>query len=106
MSNDSYANCSSNNFVDIKSGDNKINVNPTSIIATNGTTRIAITPENLTINDGTSDDSNGLKLGYDGLHIGKKSYINRNNDKIISISVPFHGVTSSFEVIPPSAIKL
>ena len=101
-----YTNCNNNNFLDIKSGDNKINVNPTSITATNGTTRIAITPENLTINDGTSDNSNGLKLGYDGLHIGKKSYINRNNDKIISISVPFHGVTSSFEVIPPSAIKL
>ena len=102
----SYANCNCNNFVDIKYGDSKVNINPTSISATNGNTRIAITPENLTINDGTSDDSNGLKLGYDGLHIGKKSYINRDNNQIISISVPFHGVTSSFEVSSVSGIIL
>ena len=106
MSNESYANCNSNTFVNIKSGNNKINVDPTSITATNGTTRIAITPENLTINDGTSDDSNGIKLGYNGLRIGKKSYINRGNNQIISISVPFNSVTSSFEVSPTSGIML
>lgn len=35
---------------------------------------------------GTSDDSNGLKLSYDGLRIGKKSDINTNNNELISIS--------------------
>ena len=102
----SCANCNCNTFLDIKNGNNKINVNPTQISATNGTTRIEITPENLTINDGTSDDSNCLKLGYNGLHIGKKSYINSDNNQIISISVPFHSVTSSFKVSPPSGIML
>ena len=106
IQNQSYANCNCNTFVDIKSGDNKVNINPTSISATNGTTKIEITPENLTINDGTSDDSNGLKLGYNGLRIGKKSNINTDNNELISISVPFHGVTSSFKVSPPSGIML
>ena len=102
----SYANCNCNTFLDIKSGNSKINVNPTSISATNGTTRISITPENLTINDGTSDDSNGLKLGYNGLRIGKKSDINTDNNELISISAPFQLVTSSFKVSPPSGIML
>lgn len=35
---------------------------------------------------GTSDDSNGLKLSYGGLRIGKKSDINTNNNELISIS--------------------
>ena len=35
---------------------------------------------------GTSDDSNGFKLSYSGLRIGKKSDINTNNNELISIS--------------------
>lgn len=35
---------------------------------------------------GTSDDSNGFKLSYGGLRIGKKSDINTNNNELISIS--------------------
>lgn len=35
---------------------------------------------------GTSDDSNGFKLSYNGLRIGKKSDINTNNNELISIS--------------------
>lgn len=48
---------------------------------------------------GTSDDSNGLKLSYDGLRIGKKSAITQaNNGELISISREFNTQTYSFKV--------
>jgi hypothetical protein len=47
---------------------------------------------------GTSDDSNGLKLSYDGLRIGKKSDINTNNNELISISRQTATGSSTFKV--------
>lgn len=48
---------------------------------------------------GTSDDSNGFKLSYSGLRIGKKSAVAQaNNGELISISVPYNGTTCSFKV--------
>lgn len=56
---------------------------------------------------GTSDDSNGLKLSYDGLRIGKKSAITQvNNGELISISVPYNNSTSDFKVNLHDGIKL
>ena len=56
--------------------------------------------------DGANDDSNGFKLSTSGLHIGKKSDINTNNDDTISISVPSSDVMSSFKVNPRNGITL
>lgn len=48
---------------------------------------------------GTSDDSNGFKLSYNGLRIGKKSDINTNNNELISISkTNRYGRISTFKV--------
>lgn len=48
---------------------------------------------------GTSDDSNGLKLSYDGLRIGKKSDISKNNYELVSISrTGRSGKISTFKV--------
>lgn len=56
---------------------------------------------------GTSDDSNGLKLSYDGLRIGKKSAITQaNNGELISISVPYDNSTNDFKVSSHDGIKL
>ena len=84
MSNDSYAKCSSNDFVDIKYGDNKINVNPTSITATNGTTRIAITPVDITINDG----NNNIQLYKGGILLpnGDNNHVLTSRGSTIDIS--------------------
>lgn len=55
---------------------------------------------------GTSDDSNGFKLSYNGLRIGKKSDIDTNNSELISIFVPYGNNTSAFKVSPHDGIKL
>lgn len=55
---------------------------------------------------GTSDDSNGFKLSYNGLRIGKKSDIDTDNGELISISVPYGNNTSAFKVSPHDGIKL
>lgn len=56
---------------------------------------------------GASDDSNGLKLSYDGLRIGKKSAITQaNNGELISISVPYDNSTNDFKVSSHDGIKL
>ncbi len=56
---------------------------------------------------GTSDDSNGFKLSYDGLRIGKKSAVTQtNNGELISISVPYNNSTSDFKISPHDGIKL
>ena len=56
---------------------------------------------------GASDDSNGFKLSYDGLRIGKKSAVTQtNNGELISISVPHNNSTSDFKVSPHDGIKL
>lgn len=55
---------------------------------------------------GTSDDSNGFKLSYNGLRIGKKSDIYTNNGELISISVPYNNSTSDFKVNSHDGIKL
>lgn len=55
---------------------------------------------------GTSDDSNGFKLSYNGLRIGKKSDIDTNNGELISIFVPYGNNTSAFKVSPHDGIKL
>lgn len=104
----SYAMCNIQQFIDINAGGAQAVLNPNRFFVTNNTNSFEI--DSITgamqLLSGTSDDSTGLKLGYNGLHIGKKSYINRDNDQIISISVPFHGVTSFFEVSPVSGIML
>ena len=48
--------------------------------------------------DGTSDDSIGLKLNYNGLRIGKKSDINADNNELISISRQTEAGSSTFKV--------
>lgn len=55
---------------------------------------------------GTSDDSNGFKLSYNGLRIGKKSDIDTDNGELVSISVPYGNNTSAFKVSPHDGIKL
>lgn len=56
---------------------------------------------------GASDDSNGFKLSYDGLRIGKKSAVTQaNNGELISISVPYNNSTSDFKVSLHDGIKL
>lgn len=55
---------------------------------------------------GTSDDSNGFKLSYNGLRIGKKSDIDTDNGELISISVPYNNSTSDFKVNSHDGIKL
>ena len=46
---------------------------------------------------GTSDDSNGFKLSYDGLRIGKKSDINADGGELISMSREFNTQTYTFK---------
>lgn len=84
MQSQSYTNCNNNNFLDIKSGDNKINVNPTSITATNGTTRIAITPVDITINDG----NNNIQLYKGGILLpnGDNNHVLTSHGSTIDIS--------------------
>lgn len=108
-----YALCNIHNFLAINQGGAQVSLNPNHLFATTSTSSFeinSITGEMkllLGTNDaGISDDSNGLKLNYNGLRIGKKSYIDRDNDQLISISVPFHGVTSFFEVSPGYGITL
>ena len=56
---------------------------------------------------GTSDDSKGFRLGYDGLRIGEKSSITQgNNGELISISIPYGNSTSALKVSPNDGIKL
>ena len=104
----SYAMCNIQQFIDINAGGAQAVLNPNHLFVTNNTSSFEI--DSITgamqLLSGTSDDSTGIKLSYNGLHIGKKSYINRDNDQIISISVPFNGVTSFFEVSPVSGIML
>lgn len=47
---------------------------------------------------GTSDDSNGLRLNYNGLRIGKKSDINTDNNELISISRQHDTIPYIFKV--------
>lgn len=103
-----YAMCNIQHFLDINAGGAQVSLNPNHLFATTSTSSFeinSITGE-MKLLSGTSDDDNGLKLSYNGLRIGKKSYINRDNDQLISISVPFHGVTSFFEVSPGYGITL
>lgn len=46
---------------------------------------------------GTSDDSNGFKLSYSGLRIGKKSDINADGGELISMSREFNTQTYTFK---------
>lgn len=46
---------------------------------------------------GTSDDSNGLKLSYNGLRIGKKSDITTDNGELISISREYNANIYTFK---------
>ena len=81
---ESYANCNSNTFLDIKSGDNKIQVVPTLISATNGTTIIQITPEYFTINDG----NNNIQLYKGGIFLpnGDNNHVLTSRGSTIDIS--------------------
>ena len=47
---------------------------------------------------GTNDDSNGFKLGYNGLRIGKKSDIYTDGNELISISRQTTAGSSTFKV--------
>lgn len=80
----SYTNCNSNTFLGIKSGDNQIDVNPTQIFATNGTTRISITPAELTINDG----NNNIHLYKGGIFLpnGDTNHVLTSQGSTIDIS--------------------
>lgn len=86
-------------------------------VANSDTSYVSITPSIMKLSDGntsceineyiggmqclsgTSDDSNGLKLSYDGLRIGKKSAITQaNNGELISIYRQFEAGSSIFKV--------
>jgi hypothetical protein len=47
---------------------------------------------------GTSDDSTGLKLDYNGLRIGEKADINADNGELISISRKHNTIPYIFKV--------
>lgn len=84
ISNGDHANCNSNSFIDIKSGDNRININPTQIHATNGTTSISINPVEVTINDG----SNNIQLYKGGIYLpnGDNNHVLTSHGSTIDIS--------------------
>lgn len=79
-----YANCNSSSFINIKSGDNRININPTQIHATNGTTNISINPAEVTINDG----SNNIQLYKGGIYLpnGDNNHVLTSHGSTIDIS--------------------
>lgn len=94
-------------YISFTNGDRLFSVNPTQLKHVANFYKFEVNSDGInlsTIDD--SDGSNGLKLNYNGLRIGKKSDINTNNDDTISISVPFHSVTSSFKVNPHNGIML
>lgn len=80
----SYTNCNSSTFLGIKSGNNEIRVNPTQILATNGTTRISISPVEITINDG----HNNVQLYKGGIFLpnGDTNHVLTSQGSTIDIS--------------------
>lgn len=103
-----YARCSADSFIDIKrDSSHYVLLNSDILNFVSGYASCEIYPhEGMQILSGTRDDSNGLKLGYNGLRIGKKSDIDTDNGELISISVPYGNNTSAFKVSPHDGIKL
>lgn len=77
----SYAMCNIQTFIDINNGGCQAALNPGGLFVA-----------------GTSDDSTGLKLDYNGLRIGEKADINADNGELISISRQYNTIPYIFKV--------
>lgn len=96
----SYAMCNIQKFIDINNGGGQAVLNPSNLFITNNTSSFEINSIVGTIQllSGTSDDSTGLKLGYNGLRIGEKADINADNGELISISRQHNTIPYIFKV--------
>lgn len=96
----SYAMCNIKKFIDINNGGSQAVLNPGRLFVTNNTSSFEINPTTgaMQLLSGTSDDSTGLKLGYNGLRIGEKSDINADNGELISISRQHNTIPYIFKV--------
>lgn len=75
-------------------------LNPSRLFVTNNTSSFEINPTTgaMQLLSGTSDDSTGLKLGYNGLRIGEKADINADNGELIYISRQHNTIPYIFKV--------
>lgn len=95
----SYAMCNIQRFIDINNAGNQAVLNPSHLFVTNNTSSFEINQTGvIQLLSGTSDDSTGLKLGYNGLRIGEKADINADNGELISISRQHNTVPYIFKV--------
>lgn len=96
----SYAMCNIQKFIDINNGGSQAVLNPSHLFVTNNTSSFEIdsTAGAIQLLSGTSDDSTGLKLGYNGLRIGEKADINADNGELISISRQHNTIPYIFKV--------
>ena len=96
----SYAMCNIQKFIDINNGGGQAVLNPSNLFITNNTSSFEINSiaGAIQLLSGTSDDSTGLKLGYNGLRIGEKADINADNGELISISRQHNAIPYIFKV--------
>lgn len=96
----SYAMCNIQKFIDINNGGSQAVLNPSHLFVTNNTSSFEIdsTAGAMQLLSGTSDDSTGLKLDYNGLRIGEKADINADNGELISISRKHNTIPYIFKV--------
>lgn len=96
----SYAMCNIQRFIDINNGGSQAVLNPSRLFVTNNTSSFEInsTTGAMQLLSGTSDDSTGLKLDYNGLRIGEKADINADNGELISISRQYSTIPYIFKV--------
>lgn len=96
----SYAMCNIQKFIDINNGGSQAVLNSSHLFVTNNTSSFEIdsTAGAIQLLSGTSDDSTGLKLDYNGLRIGEKADINADNGELISISRKHNTIPYIFKV--------
>lgn len=86
-------------YISFTNGDRLFSVNPTQLKHVANFYKFEVNSDGInlsTIDD--SDDSNCLKLSYNGLRIGKKSDINTDNGELISISRQHNTIPYIFKV--------
>lgn len=95
-----YAMCNIQKFIDINNGGSQAVLNPNRLFVTNNTSsfEIDLITGVMQLLSGTSDDSTGLKLSYNGLRIGEKADINADNGELISISRQHNTIPYIFKV--------
>lgn len=95
-----YTMCNSSKFLDINTGGSQVVLNPIHLFATTNTSSFEINSITgaMQLLSGTSDNSTGLKLGYNGLRIGEKADINTDNGELISISRQHNTIPYIFKV--------